>query len=222
MTRQGRDPREWTVEEPEAIQRFFASLCKHVLYVAGYGELGYEDEGRLRGIARHVLGSWNRDEILVHAGTLLRVGGPDGVAEIYGIARELGIETSGIHPSVAMDFAETHRVSLDCDHVFFVEDATWGGFLDGSDEPSPTLRLHLLVSDELVAIGGGKHAADELRAFAALGKRVRYFPAEMNYAFTRGWTKRAGVSIPDMRGAALDAWQDLERNRLDDNPHGEK
>lgn len=124
------------------------------------------------------------------------------------IAKELGIETSGIHPSVSRSFAETHRVSPHCDHVFFVEDETWGGFTGGG-EPSPTLRLHLEVSDELVVIGGGKHAADELRAFAMFGKPARYFPAEMNYAFSRDWTRRAGLPVPDPRGAALQVWQDL-------------
>jgi hypothetical protein len=193
------------------IRRFFASRQKRVLYFAGYGELGYEDETRLRTIVREVLGAWNPQEVLVHAGTLLRMGGHDGVAEVYALARDMGIETSGIHPSVAMNFAETHRVSPFCDHVFFVEDATWGGFLDGGQEPSPTLRLHLEVSDEAIVIGGGKHAADELRAFSAFGKPLRYFPAEMNHTFVRSWTKHAGVAIPDMRGAALWAWQDYER-----------
>lgn len=208
MPQQGRDPRLWTVETCETVRRFFASRRKRVLYFAGYGELGYQDETSFRTIARNVLGASNVDEILVHAGTLLREEGHDGVAAIYAIAKEMGIETSGIHPSVAMDFAETHRVSPHCDHVFFVEDATWGGFLGGGDEPSPTLRLHLEVSDEAIVIGGGKHAADELRAFSMSGKPVRYFAAEMNHEFTRAWTERAGVSVPDMRGAALRAWRD--------------
>jgi hypothetical protein len=209
VPQQGRDPRLWKVEERGTIRRTFRSFRKHVAYFAGYGELGYEDRGRLRDLAREVLGAWDPAAVLVHAGTLLRVGGHDGIAEIYRIAKDLGIETSGIHPSVAMELADTHRVSPHCDHVFFVRDETWGGFVEGSDRPSPTLGLHLDVSDELVVIGGGKYAADELRAFARFGKPVRYFPAEMNYAFTRSWTERAGVAIADMRGAARSAWEEL-------------
>lgn len=209
MQRQGRDPREWAVADAAAIEQFFASRAKHVLYFAGYGELGYEQIEEFRNVARTVLNERPAHTVLVHAGTLLRLGGHDGIAEIYRLAKEIGMETSGIHPSIAMDFAETHRVSPWCDHVFFVEDRTWGGFVDGTNRLSPTLRLHLTVSDEMVVIGGGKHAADELRAFAGAGKQVRYFPAEMNYSFTRDWAARAGVSLEDMRGAALEAWQSL-------------
>lgn len=214
MSQQGRDPRLWTISPPETIRRFIAARRKRVLYFAGYGELGYQDQSSFRSIARDVLGESGRDDVLVLAGTLLREGGHDGVAEVFAIAREMGIETSGIHPSAAMGFAETHRVSPHCDHVFFVEDATWGGFLEGSGEPSPTLRLHLEVSDEAIVIGGGKHAADELRAFSTAGKPVRYFAAEMNHAFARGWAERAGVSISDMRGAALQVWQGFETHSI--------
>ncbi len=205
----GRDPNEWSVRSAVEIQRSIERLGKHVIYFAGYGELGYEEEGCVRRVAHEVLSSWSPSQVLVHAGTLLREGGHDGIAEIYAIAREMGIETSGIHPSVAMRFADTHRVSPDCDHVFFVEDATWGGLLEGTDRPSPTLRLHLDVSDDVVVIGGGKHAADELRAFGYEGRSVRYYPAEMNHAMTRDWCRRAGVDIHDLRGAAHAVWEQL-------------
>lgn len=207
---QGRDPRQWGVETAAAIRAAFARLAKHVIYFAGYGELGYEQEGCVRRVAAQVLAGGPASELLVHSGTLLRTGGHDGIAEVYTLARELGIETSGIHPSVAMGFADTHRVSPFCDHVFFVEDATWGGFLPGGMTPSPTLQLHLEVSHEVVVIGGGKHAADELRAFVSKGKQVRYFPAEMNHSSTREWCQRDGQEILDMRGAAHAVWEELQ------------
>lgn len=206
---QDRDPRLWGVEEASAVRAFFAGLGKRVVYFAGYGELGYEDEGRVRRIARRVLGEWPAAEVVAHAGTLLRAGGHDGIAEVYRVARALGIETTGIHPSVALAYAETHRVSPFCDHVFFVEDETWGGMLEGGERPSPTLSLHLEVSDELVVIGGGKHAAGELKAFVAGGRRVRFFPADMNHATTRRWAASAGVEIEDLRGAAHLLWDSL-------------
>jgi hypothetical protein len=210
---QGRDPRQWCVETAAAIRAVFARLEKHVIYFAGYGELGYEQEGCVRRVAAQVLADWPASSLLVHSGTLLRVGGQDGIAEIYALARELGIETSGIHPSVAMGFSDTHRVSPYCDHVFFVEDETWGGFLPDSMIPSPTLQLHLEVSHEVVVIGGGKHAADELRAFVSNGKQVRYFPAEMNHSSTREWCRRDGREIRDLRGAAHAAWEEVQSGR---------
>lgn len=163
----------------------------------------------MRAITHIVLADWTPADVVVHSGTLLRVGGHAGIAEVYSVARALGFTTTGIHPSVAMEFAETHRVSPDCDYPFFVEDATWGGLLSGTQELSPTLRVHLEVSDELVVIGGGKHAADELTAFTARGVKTRYFPAEMNHATTREWSERAGADIRDLRGAAHGAWESI-------------
>jgi hypothetical protein len=66
-------------------------------------------------------------------------------------------------------------------------------------------------------IGGGKHAADELKAFVANGKQVRFFPAEMNHATARRWTQSAGTEIQDLRGAAYCLWtstQPLEDNLI--------
>jgi hypothetical protein len=205
----GRDPNLWPLVCDASVRSFFANSGKHVIYFAGYGELGYEREGRVRQVALAVLSDWLPSEVLVHAGTLLREGGHDGIAEIYAIARALGIETSGIHPSVARTLSDTHRVSPYCDHVFFVQDETWGGLLEETDRPSPVLQLHLDVAHEMVLIGGGKHAADELRAFGSLGRQARYFPADMNHAVTRDWCERAGVAISDLRGAAHGVWEQL-------------
>src|SRR5262249_55199589 len=102
----------------------------------------------------------------------------------------------------------THRVSTFCDQVFFVEDEGWGGFTD-SGEHSSTLRMHLAVSDEIVVIGGGWHAAHELRAFFDAGKRVRYVPATMNRDTARNWCLRAGIERLDPRGAAFETWKRL-------------
>ena len=212
MPVQGLDPCRWRVSDPETIRRFFARQAKHVVYFGGYGELGYEKAGIVREVALDVLRRWSPDDLIVLTGTLLRVGGHDGIAEVYQVAKEIGIRSAGIHPSVAQRFAATHRVSPLCDDVFFVDDETWGGF-DGAGGISPTLQTHLDVADELVVIGGGKHAADELRAFVERGRRVRYFAAEMNRASTVAWFTRVGIAVPDLRGAANGVWQTLAARR---------
>ena len=211
---QGKDPRLWPIEQASIIRQFFAELGKHVIYFAGYGELGYEDVECVQRIAHQVLAAWTPSNVVVHTGTLLRVGGHNGIADIYTVARELGIETTGIHPSVAQDFADTHRVSFNCDHVFFVADNTWGGLLAGGEQPSQTLRLHLDVSDELIVIGGGKHAAGELKAFVSSGKPVRFYAADMNHTTTRQWSESVGANIHDMRGAAHLVWTQLNGSTL--------
>ena len=209
---QNKDLRNWRILPTPVIEHFFNALGKHVIYFAGYGELGYEEEYCVRRVALKVLAEWPPSTVVVHAGTLLRCGGHNGIAEVYAVARELGIETTGIHPSVALAFAETHRVSPYCDHVFFAADSTWGGFLPGGHLLSTTLRLHLAVSHEMIAIGGGKHAADELKAFVEHGKPVRFFPAEMNHASTQLWAMRSGVKIGDTRGAAHLLWASMCEN----------
>jgi hypothetical protein len=188
------------------IFRFFELRRKYVLSFAGFGELGYEDIDFVEGIIRDELGRWKPDEILVNSGTLLRVGGQEGIAMVYRLAKELGIETCGIHPSICFQWADTHPVSAFADHVYFVEDATWGGYVDDHFQPSPTLKVLLQVTDELIVIGGGKHAADELAAFLQNGKCVKYFPAQMNRQVTLDWCAKSGVDIPDLNGAAHKVW----------------
>jgi len=193
---------------PREIRHFFAARGKHVVSFAGFGELGYEEDGIVERIVPEVVRGRTPGELIMNCGTLLRAGGQDGIARAYTVAKSLGIETTGIHPGVALDFAETHHVSPYEDSVFFVDDATWGGFLD-EHRVSPTLQVILDVSHELVVIGGGKHAADELRAFHERGKKVSYFPAEMNERTTMEWCTRAGVEIGDRRGAAFAVWRSL-------------
>lgn len=179
---------------------------------AGFGELGYEEEGVVERIVRDVVRGWLAEDLIVQSGTLLRAGGQDGIARVHEVARAMGMTTSGIHPGIALGFAATHHVSPYEDHVYFVEDASWGGFVDAGRTLSPTLEVILDVSDELVVVGGGKHAADELAAFLRCGKKVRYFPAEMNHRATREWCERSGVSITDYRGAAHEVWVTMGRS----------
>jgi hypothetical protein len=194
------------IDSAADIRRFFSASGKHVIEFAGFGELGYDEPGIVEHVARQVLAPWPPDGVIVACSTLLRAGGQDGIAGVYPVARQLGIETAGLHPSIALGCATTHPVSPFCQRAFFVEDASWGGFVEGTRELSASLRVLLDVSDELVLIGGGKHAADELQAFLAHGKPVRYFPAAMNRAVTDEWCRRAGVSIVDYRGAAHAVW----------------
>jgi hypothetical protein len=200
-----------TVTSAKNIKRFFAARAKYVISFAGFGELGYQDPGIIARVAEQVLVHVDPARILVNGGTLLRANGQNGIGEIYRSAKEFGIETSGIHPSVALGFMETHYPSPFCDHVHYIEDDTWGGFLPGTREMSATLRIVLEVTDELVVIGGGKYAADELEAFVKQNKTVRYFAAEMNHEATLKWCAWSGARIPDFRGDAHNTWLRLRK-----------
>ena len=186
---------------------FFQGAGKRVISFAGFAELGYEDPAIVEKVAAEVLDGRNPNDVLVNSGTLLREGGQEGIARIYALAKQRGIATSGIHPGIALDFASTHTVSPFVDHVFFVDDATWGGLYQGA--PSPTLQTILDVTDELVVVGGGKHAAEELLAFSHRGKSVRYFPARMNRGATDEWRQRSGIDAGALDGAAFEVWKRL-------------
>jgi len=90
--------------------------------------------------------------------------------------------------------------------VFYVEDATWGGLVNG---------------DAIIAyIGGdgreqrhhywnrrGEIARDELMAARRLGKKVRFIPADMDHQKARESARKKGLPEPaDFRGAAHTAF----------------
>ncbi len=89
------------------------------------------------------------------------------------------------------------------DHVFYVEDATWGGFVAGTKELSPTSKAMVENSDVIVAIGGGEIARDELLSAKRLGKKIRFIPADMNHQKARDSARKKKLPEPsDFRGAA--------------------
>lgn len=204
--------RVWT---PEEVRLRLASIRKHRLAFGGFGELGYADEDLVRQTMNDVLGQWPSEDVLLIGGTLLREDGNAGIAVAFEIARDRGVETVGIHPGIALRFAETHRISPYADHVYFVMDDSWGGMDPSGSRPSPTLETLLSISDEFVAIGGGLHTADEIRAFAGRGRKVRYFPAAMDVEWARRWAERAGAELGHDRGAAWEAWSEIQARDRD-------
>jgi hypothetical protein len=90
--------------------------------------------------------------------------------------------------------------------VFYVEDATWGGLLNGT-RLSPTSEAMVENSDIIIGIGGGEIARDELMAARRLGKKVRFIPADMDHQKARESARKKGLPEPaDFRGAAHTAF----------------
>lgn len=80
-----------------------------------------------------------------------------------------------------------------------------GGRLPGSTQLSPTSAAIVANSHEIVAIGGGEIARDELRAARRAGKRLSYFPADMNHRIAIDKAAASGQSAPTDFGGAVDA-----------------
>ncbi|MBN8509925.1 MAG: hypothetical protein J0L57_15105 [Burkholderiales bacterium] len=189
----------------EAVQAVRAG-GRSVLTFGGFGELGYDDEARVLDRCRAELDRHDPARTLVATGTLVTEGFRTGIAMVYVLAWARGFATVGIHPSVALHHPKRHTIAAGVDRVLFVDDPTWGG-TDEAGRPSNTLRVLLAVSDAFIVFGGGHHTAQELRAFLAAGKAVRFHDAPMHRATTERWCRASGVRIADYRGAAYHVWR---------------
>jgi hypothetical protein len=178
----------------EDIRAFFKKEQKTVLTFVGYSGAGYEHEAEMGKQAERILGEYNPAKTIVNIGAT-----PDGIGTIYEIAKRKGFLTTGIVSSQARQY----KVSPYVDHVFYVQDKTWGGFMGGTEELSPTSKAMVENSDIIIGIGGGEVARDELVAAKRLGKKVRFIPADMNHQKAREGARKKKLPEPtNFRGAA--------------------
>jgi hypothetical protein len=180
---------------PEEIRAFFKSKGMTVLTFLGYSGAGYENEAAMLEQATRILDTLDPRQTIVNIGAT-----SEGIGAVYRIAQGKGFLTAGIVSTQARE----NQVELSpcVDIVFFVKDATWGGFMPGTDRLSPTSSAMVDVSDRMVAIGGGEVARDELIAAKRAGKRIQVIPADMNHHLARERALKRGQPVPtDFRGA---------------------
>jgi hypothetical protein len=194
----------WTCETPKTIKEaapaeiheFFAAKKLTVLTFAGYSGAEYEDKAAMLKRAGELLAKFDATKTIVNIGAT-----PEGVGAVYNLAKEKGFVTTGIVSTQAKD--GNVKLAPCVDYVFYVKDASWGGFLEGTQQLSPTSTAMVENSDVLVGIGGGEVARDELTAAKRLGKDVRFYPADMNHELARDKAAKRGQPAPtDFRGAA--------------------
>lgn len=184
------------------IGAFVRSQGMAVLTFVGFSGAGYEDEAALRAAAEQVLARHDPAKTMVNIG-----GTAAGIGAVYALAKARGFVTLGIVSTLARDGGEA--LSPCVDQVFFVRDTTWGGRLPGSTRLAPTSAAIVANSRELVGIGGGEVARDELRAARAAGKPARFVPADMNHQLARDKARARGQAEPtDFRGASHTAFVD--------------
>lgn len=165
--------------KPEEATAYLRGLGKTMLTFYGY-TVKYEDpEGMLK-IVRDVLSEFFPETTLVNAGATGSLG-----AAVYPTAKSMGFITTGIVSTMQLQYPD--EIIPAVDHICFIEDTLWGGNLPNSTELSPTSKAMVECSDILVAIGGNEIARDELLAAQAMGRQIRYFPADMDHesAFRR-------------------------------------
>lgn len=175
------------VEEEVEVFKFFRRQNKYVVTFVGYSGAGYEDEKAMLDKAGEILEDLDTSKTIVNIGAT-----PEGIGQVYELAKLKNFETTGI----VSTRAKTYPVSSFVDHVFFIKDETWGGFLNDGDQLSPTSKAMVHCSDEMVGIGGGAVARDELIAAQQAKKKVRFFPADRNHE------KARAKDITDFSGEA--------------------
>jgi hypothetical protein len=178
------------------IKAFFRATGKTVVTFVGYSGAGYEDERAMLAAAERILDEYEPNRTIVNIGAT-----PDGIGAIYDLAKRKGFATTGIVSTQAKQY--NVALSPYVDHVFYVDDATWGGYLKGTEHLSPTSAAMVEASAVIVGIGGGDVARDELLAARRSGKTVRFIPADMNHQKARESAARKGQPPPtDFRGSA--------------------
>lgn len=178
------------------IRTFFQDTGKAVLAFVGYSGAGYKDQAAMLAGAERVLSEFDPGRTIVNIGAT-----PDGIGAVYELAKRRGFVTTGIVSAQARK--SNVALSPHVDYVFYVEDATWGGYLEGTERLSPTSEAMVENSSIVVGIGGGEVARDELLEARRSGREVRFLPADMNHEKAREAARRKGIPLPtDFRGAA--------------------
>jgi hypothetical protein len=187
------------VKTEAEIAEYFRSRGKKVVTFLGYSGAEYQDKQKMLQQARRIL------ERLDPKTTIINIGAtPEGVGSVYQLAKGMGFETTGI---VSVQAQKYGQASPFVDRAFYVQDDSWGGFKPGTEELSPTSRAMIQNSDQVISIGGGEVARDELTAARRMGKPTSFFPAEMNHQLAIQKATKKGLPAPtEFRGAAHTPW----------------
>jgi hypothetical protein len=190
-----------TATTPAEIRQFFAQQHKTVLTFIGYSGAGYQDPAAMLRIAADVLNEFDPANTIVNTGAT-----QVGIGAVYELAKARGFITTGIVSTQAKKYQA--ELSHSIDHVFFVEDDTWGGIDEASGRLSPTSTAMVENSHLMIAIGGGSVGRDEILEAKRLKKEVRYFPADMHHQRAIEKATEKGLPAPtDFSGAVSEAFE---------------
>lgn len=170
-----------------------------VLTFVGYSGAGDEDPEAMKREAGRILDRQDPRRTLVSSGATA-----EGIGSVYELARARGFATLGIVSDLARQ--EKAPLSPCVQTVFYVPNSTWGGASPGGRGLTPTSAAVVGVSDEVVGIGGGAIARDELLAARRAVKPVTFIPADLNHAKAQEKARRKGQPQPtSFRGEAAAA-----------------
>jgi hypothetical protein len=180
--------------DAEAATARIREAGRSVVAFVGFSGAGYEDAAGVERAIAKLLDDLSPISVLICAGAT-----PEGIGAVYPLAKKRGFTTIGIVSALAEKEGATF--SQDVDTVFVIADDTWGG-LDADGKLSQTSSAMVGAADEMIAVGGGEIARDEIAAAMAMGKKVRYIVADMNHAAAiRKAREKRQPEPDDFRGA---------------------
>jgi hypothetical protein len=181
------------VTDPKEAVDAIRGADRRVVTFAGFSGGGYEDPVRVSKLLSDLLAEFDPETVIVCSGATA-----DGIGAVYPIAKARGFATIGIVSAIAE--TDHARFSDAVDTVYVIEDKDWGG-RRGDGTLSPTSIAMVSAADEIVAIGGGDIARDEIEAAMAAEKPVRYVAADMNHAAAFAKARVRGEAAPrDFKG----------------------
>lgn len=178
-------PKEYSTKDQ--ILAFKNSTGKKVVTVFGYASASYEKINAAMNAIWTVLHEhFPPNEWIVNL-----PGTAWGVGNFYAMAQAKGYETMGIISTHVLEVTNPDNAfqlkypgfPSECEHLFLIDDAIWGGFKDPDDmQLSPTTQNMVAISDAVIQVGGNEVGADEL--IAALNaksvKKIIFIPAKMH------------------------------------------
>lgn len=173
---------------PAEVRGFFSVQGKTVLTLLGFST-SYESEDSLLQTVREILLGYSPETTLVNIGAT-----EGGIGAAYPVAKSLRFTTTGIVSTKALE--DGAPISEAVDYVCFIADEQWGGKLPNSDELSPTSKAMVACSDVMIGVGGGEISRDEMMSAKEQGKRVHFYPTELNHADAIQHAKEAGLPYP--------------------------
>jgi NADPH:quinone reductase-like Zn-dependent oxidoreductase len=183
---------------------------KRVVTFLGFSNAGYENEEEVETSIISILKNYSPTEIIVNAGAT-----EVGIGKVYDIAKKLGFTTTGIVSTQAKK--HNAGISKNVDQVLYIQDKSWGGFLEdwknsvGKEKVlSPTSEVMVATSDIIYAIGGGTISRDEIIEARESGKEVHFIAADKNHQIAIDKSRRKNEPIPrDFRGELAEYWTEL-------------
>jgi hypothetical protein len=186
----------------QELKDFFSSQGKKVVTFIGYSGAEYEFKFQMLATAKKELLKYDPAYTIINIGAT-----SEGIGAVYLQAKQRGFQTTGIVSSLAYSSKTDGllRPEDPVDHIFYIKDDTWGGYLPGTLQLAPTSEAMVSVSDVVIGIGGGEVGRDELDESLKRNKTVHFFSADMNH----DKAKKKGLS--DFKGAATEFY---EKNQL--------